>query len=323
MTAFRDILVYSAPGWDEQALLTRACALAKDSGARLTILAVVKDRPDSPALSAVGIEVEALQASVMDEARLRLEPMVEQARGEGVESNAKVVMGIPFVAVIHEVLREGHDLVMLAPDGRPRFIEKWFGSTAMHLLRKCPCPVWVVRPDDAGRSRRVLAAVDTTDLPWEDVKRSINPSILELAGSISRMDASDLHVVQVWSVPFEGYLEVRGGMDDQALRRLGEQTEQKYRRRLSRLSQEVELGGAGELHVHLKRSEDAAAEIVKFVDEEQVDLLVMGTVCRTGVAGFFIGNTAEEVLSAVDCSVLTVKPAGFVSPVTLEEHRPF
>jgi len=41
----------------------------------------------------------------------------------------------------------------------------------------------------------------------------------------------------------------------------------------------------------------------------------MGTVCRTGVAGLFIGNTAEKVLRQVDCSLLTVKPEGFVTPV--------
>ena len=33
----------------------------------------------------------------------------------------------------------------------------------------------------------------------------------------------------------------------------------------------------------------------------------------------FIGNTAETVLNRLDCSVLTVKPKGFVSPVTLAE----
>ena len=45
------------------------------------------------------------------------------------------------------------------------------------------------------------------------------------------------------------------------------------------------------------------------------DLLVIGTVCRTGVAGFFIGNTAERVLQQVECSVLTVKPDRFVTSV--------
>ncbi len=50
---------------------------------------------------------------------------------------------------------------------------------------------------------------------------------------------------------------------------------------------------------------------------ERIDLLVMGTVCRTGVPGFLIGNTAESVLQQVDCSVLAVKPEGFVTPVKL------
>ncbi len=62
--------------------------------------------------------------------------------------------------------------------------------------------------------------------------------------------------------------------------------------------------------------EDPTPELVR---REGIDLLVMGTVCRTGVAGFFIGNTAETVLAQVDCSVLSVKPEGFLSPVTLAD----
>lgn len=45
----------------------------------------------------------------------------------------------------------------------------------------------------------------------------------------------------------------------------------------------------------------------------------MGTVARTSLPGFFMGNTAEDVLSQLDCSVLAVKPPGFVTPVTLVE----
>ena len=45
------------------------------------------------------------------------------------------------------------------------------------------------------------------------------------------------------------------------------------------------------------------------------DLIVMGTVGRTGIPGFFIGNTAEEVLQTTNASFLALKPAGFVSPV--------
>ncbi|MCK7506615.1 MAG: universal stress protein [Desulfobacterales bacterium] len=48
-----------------------------------------------------------------------------------------------------------------------------------------------------------------------------------------------------------------------------------------------------------------------------IELIVMGTVCRTGIAGFLMGNTAEMVLQQVNCSVLTVKPDGFKTPVKL------
>ena len=60
--------------------------------------------------------------------------------------------------------------------------------------------------------------------------------------------------------------------------------------------------------------------IPELAEEKQVELIVMGTVCRTGLAGLLIGNTAEDVLHQVDCSVLTVKPSGFVSPVELEDE---
>ena len=53
--------------------------------------------------------------------------------------------------------------------------------------------------------------------------------------------------------------------------------------------------------------------------ELAIDLIVMGTVARTGVRGFIMGNTAEEILSKINCSVLAVKPPGFVTPVTAEE----
>lgn len=57
--------------------------------------------------------------------------------------------------------------------------------------------------------------------------------------------------------------------------------------------------------------------IPQLVDKSQIELLVMGTVCRTGIPGLITGNTAELVLSDADCSALTLKPDGFQSPVSL------
>lgn len=35
---------------------------------------------------------------------------------------------------------------------------------------------------------------------------------------------------------------------------------------------------------------------------------------RTGISGFFPGNTAENILQKIGCSLLALKPQGFVSP---------
>ena len=59
---------------------------------------------------------------------------------------------------------------------------------------------------------------------------------------------------------------------------------------------------------------DASDLIPRLALRKGIDVIVMGTVCRAGVPGLFIGNTAEKVLRHVSCSVLTIKPEGFVSP---------
>ena len=56
-------------------------------------------------------------------------------------------------------------------------------------------------------------------------------------------------------------------------------------------------------------------EIPLMAKKYDVDLIVMGTVGRIGLPGLFMGNTAESILEQVTCSVLTIKPDGFKTPV--------
>ena len=72
----------------------------------------------------------------------------------------------------------------------------------------------------------------------------------------------------------------------------------------------AELGG--ELHLVEGPAGEVLPELVRRLD---INLIVMGTVARTGLSGLIMGNTAETILNSVGCSVLTVKPDGFVSPV--------
>ena len=66
--------------------------------------------------------------------------------------------------------------------------------------------------------------------------------------------------------------------------------------------------------VHLVKGKPSK-EIPLMVEKYNIDLVVMGTVARTGIPGFIIGNTAEAILELIQCSVLAIKPDGFKSPI--------
>ena len=55
------------------------------------------------------------------------------------------------------------------------------------------------------------------------------------------------------------------------------------------------------------RSGAPAEEIVRFADEESVDLIVMGTHGWAGVRHMILGSTAENVVRTANCPVLTVR----------------
>jgi nucleotide-binding universal stress UspA family protein len=51
----------------------------------------------------------------------------------------------------------------------------------------------------------------------------------------------------------------------------------------------------------------AATEILKVVEEKEIDLVVMGSHGLTGVAHVLFGSTADRVVRRASCSVLTVR----------------
>jgi len=52
-----------------------------------------------------------------------------------------------------------------------------------------------------------------------------------------------------------------------------------------------------------------AREIVRFADEQAIELIVMGTHGWTGFKHLIMGSTAENVVRTAKCAVLTVRPA--------------
>jgi universal stress protein E len=323
MKPFRNILLVCDPMPPGRSALDQAVSLSRRSGASLTLLSVIKDSSEILEEVPEGLSARELKELVKASRRRKLTALAEDAAAQGVAVRIALKTGTPFIEIIREAILSDHDLVMMNAEGRGGLKERLFGTTSLHLMRKCPCPVWVVKRKQAGGPKRILAAVDvadgwlgTTNEATDPERLPLNPLILRLAGAIAAAAGAELHVIQAWSSDFDGYLEVRSELGDDAIRKLRKQTKARFEDKFNRLIASADFAGVP-VSPHLVRG-DPAEVIVRLAKRERIDLLVMGSVCRTGIAGFFVGNTAEKVLGELDSSVLTVKPPGFITPVSLE-----
>jgi len=130
---------------------------------------------------------------------------------------------------------------------------------------------------------------------------------MELAVSMAKLEESELHVVHAWK-----QFGAPVGESQETWKRWEHTARLELNRRLHEFLAVQSPGSNPQVHFV---SGTPSLAISGLVHEKCIDLLVMGTVCRTGIRGFFIGNTAEGVLRRVGCSLLTVKPEGFVSPI--------
>ena len=242
--------------------------------------------------------------------------------GEGF--NTKVVEGIPHIEVIREVLRHDYDLV-IKPINSGDFLDRLLGRVDMRLLRHCPCAVWMSKGEVYGNFDSVLAAVDVGEEDERDDEAVINRQILELAFSLCETNDAVLHVGHVWhSTAFHRYSEAVLGHWDTDSTRLQEREKDHYRNWLTRLVAKSKSWVGGETfdavnkHTHLREG-DTGAEIANLINEFEANVIVLGTIARSGIAGMVMGNRAEEILEQVTCSVLAVKPPGFVSRVELDD----
>jgi nucleotide-binding universal stress UspA family protein len=274
--------------------------------------------PDSGPISAE------LQEKALGLHTQKLQSAVETFR-QRVEIRSHVLIGVQFLEIIREVLRNGHDLVIKVPESED-WLDHLLGSEDMHLLRKCPCPVWLIKPVSHGAFRRVLAAVDVVDIYPEseaETRTLLNNQIIEIASSLALADFAELHIVHAWQAMGEQILR------EMLMRKTGFDVDayvagvrQERQANLDRLLQTVSRDLGPDVleylrpQAHLVKGR-ARKEIPELAIELKADLVVMGTVARTGIPGFFTGNTAESILSQIGCSVLAIKPPGFQTPVTL------
>jgi universal stress protein E len=310
MRRFKSILLIDSDRRGRRIALDRAHALARANEARLTVARTAEDAPNEEIKQIRRLRGEDLREILLEEARRRLDRLVASLGDTQVVVDTRVLSGKPFVEIIREVREGKHDLVMVPADGDRAF---WMGTTVTHLLRKCPVPVWVLRPVPRPHYVSVLAAVDPD--PDQEFGASLTRTILELASSMARDERSRLHVVHTWQFLEEALYRRRFRTSEEELAEMREEKDRHHREHVEKACAAVDLPESAELHV---LRGDPAEVIPRLTREHEIDLVVMGTVARRGLSGILIGNTAEKVLGRVRCAVLAVKPGGFVSPVQFD-----
>jgi nucleotide-binding universal stress UspA family protein len=325
MKRFKNILCVVEPGQACLPALERAVMLAENNQASLTVVDVVERVTAGIGMPEGGPISAELQDAMVSVHAQGLETLIDPYR-KRIRMQTRVLIGVSFLEIIREVLRNGHDLVIKIPETLD-WLNRLFGSDDMHLMRKCPCPVWLIKPQAPKSYQRILAAVDVDDAypPAEmESRRALNRQILEMASSLALSEFAELHILSVWHAIGESAM--RGAFmytPEEQIIAYVEQVRRQHESSFDGLVREVtsNLGqdtmGYLEPQTHLVKGW-ARKEVPVLAKRIKADLVVMGTVARTGVPGLFMGNTAETILDQINCSVLAIKPSGFVTPVTLE-----
>ncbi|MDD3448536.1 MAG: universal stress protein [Gammaproteobacteria bacterium] len=321
MRLFSNILYVTESRAASGAALERAVTLAENNQASLSVVRTVERLSAGIGLPPGGPISSELQAAAERAHARELDELLAPYR-KRISIRHRILSGTPFLEVIGEVLREGHDLVIKVPES-PSWLDRVFGSNDMNLLRQCPCPVWLARPQRRKTYRRILVAVDVDDAyPPEELETrgALNRQAVEMACSLALSEFAELHIVHAWEAIGEGMM--RGPFISAPEKKITAYINQVKRQRAASLDAILHeafriLGDAAldylKPHTHLVKGH-ASKMIPRLAGHIQADLVVMGTVARTGIPGFVMGNTAETILNQIECSVLAIKPYGFVSP---------
>lgn len=310
MKRFKNILIMvnGNSNLSNDPAISRGADIAEKNNGRLTLMDVI-DAPETMVREYKGIiNAAELVDMLVKQRHEELERAASALKQKNIDVVINVLTGRSFIETIRQMLQGKHDLLI-------KVANEHFGSfdsDDFHLMRKCPQPVWLLKPGKEQTCQRVLAAIDLNQENNEEGK-ALNTLIMDLATSLAHWQNSDLHILSCWSLYGERTLR------DSAFIKVSEEKiaeilieEKKYNK--TYLDNLIARYRDSKCTPHLIKG--AATECIPdFVRQNSIDVVVMGTVARTGIPGLLIGNTAETILQLIDSSVLTVKPAGFESPI--------
>lgn len=306
--AFKKILVATDFSEDSTSALQLAVWVAKQSSGQLVLTHVRDDlrratmsmshKAKQDLLAGDGHIYEKEIRYASDQ---KLQALIQSLNEQDLAISRETLLGEAFVEITHAVQQEGIDLVMLGTRGITGWKQFFVGSTARKLIRNCPSAVWAVKKEHASAPKVIVAPTD-----FSDVSRKAVLAGLWLAEK-GNAEFHLVHVIDSKDVPDDLLNHIPPGSS--VRQEINKEAEKRLEEFLKSLKTDI-----SRVICHLTWGHPWQ-EISRIAMKHQADLVTLGTVGRSGVKGIVLGNTAERVLDTCDCSILTVKPDDYVSPI--------
>jgi len=149
---FRQILVATDLTPTSRNAVTRADALARDEGAHLHIIHVVRDPATQPwAVESYGVDWDGLRTEARGDGRRALVAATRRLSRDSRLTTLEVLMGAPPDEILEYAKRHAIDLIVVGTHARGRLAATILGSVADAVVRDSRCPVMIVRPSPARR----------------------------------------------------------------------------------------------------------------------------------------------------------------------------
>lgn len=323
MSGFKHVLCVLTELNNPHEVIAHAKHICECHHANLTVLLVLEPLPPNANMVMESFSYIETFESMQNAAQLRLDAIAKHWRDELV-FKSEIRIGHSFAEIAKTAVELEADLVLKM--AKTDLFERLFGSDDMRLLRKCPVPVWMLHQGESTECKRVMAAVDVNyHYPDEEksIRQQLNENIVIQAAQIALLENAQLHLVHV--IDSHINMVVYDGIVDLGAHAYSQSEQDTENERAVAMQSLVNLIGAANPdevinRLDIKTSMFSGAprrDIPQIASELGINVLIMGTVARVGVPGFFMGNTAESILNQMKCSVVALKPHGFVSPLIM------
>ena len=294
MSQYQRLLLIINPALRHSSAINHAAALAKASGASLHIAALTLSSKWLSLLEEG--DRESGRERYLQDHRGWLEAQAENLRGRGIEVTTEVAWAEDIKQdIIEHVTDMQPDVLIKEVQHESALKRAFFTPLDWHLLRHCPVPVFLVGGSSFVLPRKVVAAVEVSDV--ESTDNELNDRIIKQACSLAMQCNAELHLLYACDIS-AAFLADMGGLT------LADLTHALRRDLETSFIELADRFGVPSDRRHFIEGNPVKA-LSEFADEHNVDVIVMGRVQSHGVDKL-LGSTTEHILYQVPCCVLAV-----------------